>query len=176
MGMQLEFCFHVTPKNGIYSWIGFNTNGNFSNRLTASAKSTSTIPQQVNYLDSSQIHFVHISIGWRKYLKGSPTAAKGWNLYSRAGFGLMMGRVNNYSNQQPDTSIYVLPVKGGDGDFKRLTLDLGLGVEFPIAGDFYLYSEARLFIPTTDYPSKYILINEKAPLVGSIGAGVRILF
>ena len=176
IGAHLQFCFHVTPKDGIYSWFGFYTNGKFTNHLVATAKSTATIPQQVNYTDTTQMHFQHISFGWKKYLKGLPLAEKGWNLYSSAGFGLMLGKLNNYSNRRPDSLIYGLPIRGGEARFKRLTLDLALGVEFPFASDMYLYSDTRLFIPTTDYPSKYIFVNEKAPMVGSIGVGIRILF
>lgn len=176
IGTHTQFCFHLSPKNGIYAWFGFYSNGEFTNQQKAKAKSIITIPQEINYPDSSSMRFQHISIGWKKFIKGLPWSEKGWNLYSSAGFGLMLGKVSNYSNKRPDSLVYDLPVKGGEGNFKRLTLDLGLGVEFPVASDVFLYSEARLFIPTTDYPSKYIFINEKAPMVGSIGAGIRILF
>ena len=176
IGSHLQFCFHITPRDGIYSWFGIYTNGKFTNRLTAVAKSPTTLPQQINYTDTTQMHFQHISFGLKKYLKGSALAEKGWNLYSSAGFGLMLGNVNNYSNRRPDSLIYELPIRGGEDDFKRLTLDLAIGVEFPLSADVNLYYDTRFFIPTTDYPSKYIFINEKAPLVGSFGAGIRILF
>lgn len=176
VGSHIQFCFHLTPKDGIYSWFGFYTNGNFSNRLTATAKLPTTVPQQINYRDSSQMRFRHFSIGWKKFIKGLPNAEKGWNLYSSAGFGLLLGKAFNYSSTRPDSALYDLPILPGEGNFRRLTLDLGLGVEFPLGADIYLYSEARTFIPTSDYPSKYIFINEKAPMVGSLGAGIRILF
>lgn len=176
IGSHLQICFHLTPKDGVYGWFGLYSNGKFVNHLRATAKSPLTIPQQVNYNDTSRMRFQHISIGWKKFLKGRPDAEKGWNLYTSAGFGLMLGVVVNSSTQRPDTALYEVPIHGGEASFKRLTLDLGLGVDVRLATDVYVYGEGRVFIPTTDYPSKYIFINEKAPFVASIGAGIRILF
>ena len=176
VGSHLQLCFHLTPRDGIYGWFGLHTNGKFANRLQATAKSTTTVPQVINYNDTSRMRFQHISIGWKKFIKGLPTNESGWNLYTSAGFGLMLGLVNNYSTARPDSLFYDLPISGGEGRFKRLTLDLGLGVDFPLAADVYAFGEGRVFIPTTDYPSKYIFINEKAPFIAWIGAGLRILF
>lgn len=176
VGSHLQLCFHVTPRDGVYGRFGLYTNGRFVNRLQAIAKSPTTLPQQVNYNDTSGMRMQHISIGWKKFLKGLPTDEKGWNLYTSAGFGLMLGQVNNTSRARPDSLFYDLPIRGGEGSFKRLTLDLGLGVDFPLSGDVYAFGEGRLLIPTTDYPSKYIFINEKAPLISWLGAGIRILF
>jgi len=62
------------------------------------------------------------------------------------------------------------------GRFKRLTLDVGLGYEYPLATEIFFYSEARLMIPTTEYPSKYLSENNNAPFPATICLGMRIIF
>lgn len=168
--------FHITARDGIYVWFCYFVEGKFSNQLTATAKLPSTIPQQISYENDARLRFKHLSIGWKKYLKGSPVAEKGWNLYGNAGLGLMLGRVTNVHSVNIDTAAYSLPVLSGRANFKRLTLDLGLGAEVPIGSDLYFYGEAKALIPTTDYPSRYIFVNEKAPLTASLAAGLRLQF
>ena len=120
--------------------------------------------------------FKHVSLGWKHYFKGNSNAEKNWNLYGYAGFGLMLGRVVNAHSVNIDTVAYNVPVLAGKANFKRLTFDLGLGVEFPLGGDIFIYTEGRTFIPTSDYPSKYIFINNNAPLIVSLNLGFRVLF
>jgi hypothetical protein len=175
-GQTVHGHFHFTPKDGIYVWVSYYTNGKFNNTVTATAKSVTTLPQQKVYTNAAIMRFKQISTGWRKYLKGSSNAEQGWNLYGYAGFGLLLGRIENSHSVILDTAIYNVPVFSGKANFKRLTLDLGLGWELPIGGDIFLYAEGRAWIPTTDYPSKYIFINNNAPLVGMLNAGIRILF
>lgn len=122
------------------------------------------------------MRFKQISIGWKRYLKGTYDSEEGWNLYGIAGFGLLLGRIQNTQSVTTDTSLYNVPVTGGKDNFKRLTADLGLGWEVHLGGGIYFYTEGKVWIPTTDYPSNYIFINEKAPLVISLNAGIRILF
>ena len=90
----------------------------------------------------------------------------------------MFGNSFNTFSTQIDTSLYTIQynVVHGSGDFKRLTFDITGGVEFPISYEIYIYSEIRMYIPTTDYPSKYLLNNSHAPMLGSINIGLRILF
>jgi len=64
----------------------------------------------------------------------------------------------------------------GSGHFKRLTLDVGLGWEVPLSGDIFIYSQAKAWIPTTEYPSRYLFVNNNAPFAAMISAGLRILF
>jgi hypothetical protein len=175
-GHTIQAQFHFTPKDGAYAWISYYTNGKFSNNVTASAKSGSTSPQQVNYVNNALMRFKQISIGWKKYLKGTFNIEEGWNIYGYAGFGLLLGRIENTHSVSIDTLVYQVPVRVGKANFKRLTLDLGLGWEIPLGADVFLYAEGRVWIPTTDYPSKYLFINDNAPLVGMINLGVRILF
>lgn len=176
VGQTVQALFHFTPKDGVYVWFCYYTNGKFKNDVTAVAHSPATIPQQFNYTNSAKMRLKHFSIGWKKYLKGSSDAEKNWNLYTYGGFGLLLGRVDNVHSVSIDTALYNAPVLSGKANFKRLTLDVGLGWEIPIGGDFYFYNEARVWIPTTDYPSKYIFVNNNAPLVAMMNIGLRLLF
>lgn len=176
IGQTVHFHFHFTPTDGAYAWISYYSDGKFSNALTADAKSSTTLPQQIGYQNKAQVRFKHISFGWKRYLKGRFDSEKKWSLYGYAGFGLMMGSIVNTHSVGIDTSIYIVPVLGGKANFKRLTLDVGLGAEFPLGADIYLYFEGRALIPTTDYPSHYLFINKKAPFTGAANAGLRILF
>lgn len=168
--------FHLTSKDGIYVWFGYNVGGKFSNQLTGVAKLPATNPQQIGYTNNARIAFRNLSAGWKRYLKGTPDAEKGWNLYGYAGFGLMMGKIKNKHSVQLDTAVYDLPVLNGDAGFKRLTIDAGLGGEIPLGGDFYFYSEIKTGIPASDYPSKYIFVNDRAPFVSALAIGLRLLF
>jgi hypothetical protein len=168
--------FHLSAKDGIYVWFCYFSDGKIKDPLTASAKLPVTLPQQINYENSARLRFKHFSLGWKKYLKGDPSAEAGWNCYGYAGLGLMLGRVINTHSVTIDTALYNVPVYQGKANFKRLTLDLGLGVEFPVGADFFIYGEAKALVPTTDYPSRYLFINQKAPFTGIVSAGVRLLF
>lgn len=168
--------FHLSPKNGVYVWFSYFADGKFKNQVTAVAKQVSTLPQQINYENSARLRFKHLSIGWKKYLKGIPDIETGWNLYGYAGLGLMLGRVTNTHSASIDTAIYNLPVLSGKANFKRLTLDLGLGAEVPVGGDLYIYGEVKALVPTTDYPSHFIFINDNAPFTAMLGLGIRLLF
>ena len=87
-----------------------------------------------------------------------------------------MGRIENTHSVTIDTSLYDLPVWRGKANFKRLTLDPGFGFEHYLGGDISIYAEARTWIPTTDYPSKYILKNKDAPWTAMISLGLRVFF
>jgi len=176
IGQTVHFHFHFTPRDGAYAWVSYYSNGKFSNNINATAKSAITVPQQVSYTNKAQLLFKHISMGWKRYLKGSFDAEKYWNLYGYTGFGLMLGHVVNTHSVNVDTSIYTVPVLPGKANFKRLTLDIGLGLEFPVGGDIFLYIEGRALVPTTDYPSQYLFINKHAPFTGAANGGLRILF
>jgi len=175
-GHTAQAQFHFTPKDGAYAWVSYYTNGKFSNNVTATAKSAVTVPQQITYVNYAVMRFKQFSIGWKKYLKGAYNIEEGWNIYGYAGFGLLLGRIENTHSVSIDTAVYQVPVRTGKANFKRLTLDLGLGWEVPLGADVFLYAEGRAWIPTTDYPSKYIFVNDNAPLAGMVNVGIRILF
>jgi hypothetical protein len=178
VGQDLIFNWHFTAHIGAYASFSYYSTGKFKNNLSAAAKSPGTLPQQIFFTNNARVSLKQISIGWKHYLVGSSDAETGWNLYGAAGFGIIFGKaVNNYSTAI-DTSLYAIPQQpvNGSGHFKRLSLDLALGWELPLGADIYLYSEARMWIPTTDYPSKYLFVNNNAPLAGMITAGLRLLF
>jgi len=176
VGQTILANFHLTSKDGIYTWFAYYTNGKFKNNLTATAKSSVAQPQQIAYINDAKMRIKHFSIGWKKYLKGTSDEEKEWNLYGFAGFGLMLGRIENIHSVVIDTTVYNTPVRSGKANFKRLTFDLGFGWEIPVGGDFYFYAEAKTLIPASDYPSKYIFVNNNAPMTGVLSAGLRVLF
>ncbi len=176
LGQTITGHFNFSPKDGIYTWFVYYGNGKFSNQLTATAKDTSTIPQQQGYVNHALLRYQHFSTGWKHYLKGASDIENGWSLYAYAGFGLMFGYVENTHSVAIDSAVYSIPVWKGNARFKRLTFDLGLGYEIPVGGDVFFYMEGRVLVPTTDYPSNYLLVNENAPLTGSVSAGLRLLF
>lgn len=176
IGQMIAGHFNFTPKDGLYVVFSYSGNGKFSNQVAATAKSILTIPQQVDYTNQAIMRFRHISIGWKRYLKGAYNTEDNWNLYCYAGFGLMLGRIENTHSVAVDSAEYNIPVLKGKANFKRLTFDLGLGYEKPVGGDVFFYLEGRVLIPTTDYPSNYLFINNDAPLMGSLNIGFRILF
>ncbi len=176
VGQTVQGLFSFSKKDGMYAWFSYYSNGKFHNNLAATAKSDTTTPQQVSFTNTALMRYKHFSIGWRRYLKGSYDNEDSWNLYGYAGFGLMMGRIENSYSLSVDTSGYFIPVNNGKAAFKRLTLDLGLGWEFMLGSQIYFYNEARVEIPTTDYPSTYLFVNNNAPLMASINFGIRILF
>jgi hypothetical protein len=175
-GQTVTTHFHFTPKDGAYAWLVYYSNGKFNNNLTATAKSAAITPQQISYRNNAALSFRQVSVGWRHYFAGDAVSEEKLSVYGYAGFGLMLGKVINAHSQNIDTSDYQVPVLAGTANFKRLTIDLGLGAERPIGGDVYLYAEARLYVPASDYPSRYILINNNAPLAASANIGFRILF
>ncbi|MBI5370732.1 MAG: hypothetical protein HZA79_01770 [Sphingobacteriales bacterium] len=176
IGYRVNANFHLTRKDGITTAFTLSGIGKYENTLSATARDISTNPQQLHYTNKGQMRFRQVTAGWKHYIRGAPDTESGWNLYGHAGFGLLLGRINNLHSPTIDTADYTLPVLQGQARFKRLTFDLGLGWEKPVGGDFYFYTEARVFIPSSDYPSPYILVNQNAPFAGMLGAGLRILF
>jgi len=176
IGQTVAGHFNFAQKDGMYVWFAYYNNGKFSNHPTATAKSTFTLPQQMDYTNDAQMGIKHISVGWKHYLKGAYNIEDNWGLYGYAGFGLLLGSIENQHSISIDSTDYYIPVLKGKANFKRLTIDLGLGFEIPVGGDIYFYMEGRALLPTTDYPSNYLFINKEAPLTGSINTGLRILF
>lgn len=176
IGHTVQAQFHLTPKEGIYVWFVYYSNGRFKNDLTATAKSPATTPQQVNYTNNANMRLKQFSAGWKQYFWGNAEAEKGINLYGYAGFGLVLGRIENTHSTGIDTALYDVPVLSGRANFKRLTIDPGIGIDKYLGGDLFIYSEARVWIPTDGYPSRYIFINNRAPWAGMFCVGLRVLF
>jgi hypothetical protein len=176
LGQTVQFNFHFNPKQSVYAWITYYTAGKFKNNFTATSKSLGTVPSAIPFKASAKWRNNEISLGWKHYFKGSYDAEAGYNIYSLAGFGLMFTKVENIFSPAIDTSLYSTPTLAGNSEFYRLTIDLGAGVEFPIRGNFFLYSDMRTWIPTTDYPSPFLHNNKNVPLPFIISGGMRILF
>ena len=177
-GLTLLPQWHFDKKNTVYVWLTFHRDGKYENTLVASGKSPTTQPQTISFSNKSEMSLRQISLGFKRYLIGSYNHLEKFNLYAAAGFGLMYGNASNTFSTSIDTALYSIQynVAHGSGDFKRLTFDLTGGVEFPISYEIYIYTEMRMYIPTTDYPSKYLLNNSHAPFLGGINIGLRILF
>ena len=177
-GQDLKFHFFPVVKDGIYFSACYFSDGKFKDHLTATAKSPTTIPQEIQFVNHARLRMKIMTIGWKHFIKGNNEAEESWNLYSIAGFGLMFGRATNEYSTVVDTSLYTLPAQpvNGEGHFKRLTLDLGLGYEYPLVYEIFIYAEARVSIPTSEYPSKYLAVNNNAPFPGMLSAGLRMIF
>jgi opacity protein-like surface antigen len=170
--------FHIDKKSSLYGWFTYHSNGKYKSSLTAKAKSVLTSPQTLAFTNQSEMRLRHFSVGYKKYFKGSFDNEKNFNLYGTFGFGLIMGTASNTFSQTIDTALYLIQdnVVNGSGDFKRLSFDIAGGIDYAISYDIFLYSEIRWHIPTTDYPNNYLLKSSKAPLLGGINLGLRILF
>lgn len=175
-GHTIQGQFHLSSKDAIYTWLCYYANGKFKNEVTAIAKSGSVNPAEIDYTNKAEMRLRQFSVGWKRYLKGSYNIEAGYNIYGYAGLGIVFGRMENNHSVVIDTALYELPVQAGKRAFKRLTLDLGLGWEVPLGNTLYIYTEGRVWIPTTDYPSKHLYANRNAPLTGMLNVGMRILF
>lgn len=176
VGQTVQANFAFTAKDGISAFLSYYSNGKFNNNLDAVAKSFSTSPQQIHFVNKALMRYKHITVGWKHYLKGNFENEESWSMYGFAGLGLTMGRIENSHSVNIDTADYSVPVYKGKANFKRLTFDLCLGWERMLGGGIYFYNEARMEIPTTDYPSSYLFVNKNAPLMGTLNFGIRITF
>ncbi len=178
IGQDIMVDWHFTNKGGAYASLSYSSKGNFTNQLSANAKAAATSPQQIYFTNKAELRLNQISLGFKHYFVGTTDAEINWNLYSISGFGLMFGEVTNRYSTSIDTSSYNAPEQpiNGSGHFKRLTLDLGLAWEAALGTDIFLYVNGKVWIPTSDYPSKYLFVNDNAPLVGMLGLGIRMLF
>jgi len=177
-GQTVEIQWHPGEKYVLYSYFTYHWNGKYASSLEADAKQPATQPQSFSFKNHSEMTLHHLSIGIKKYLTGSFHNEDRFTLYVSGGFGLIMGKASNNFSVPVDTSQYTIQnnIIGGTGRFKRLTFDVSAGVEYPVGYLVFFFSEARLLIPTTGYPSNYLLKNDNAPLLGSINIGFRILF
>ena len=176
IGQTIAGHLHFTPKDGAYAMFSYSGNGKFRNQLEATANDVSTVPQQFDFVNKATMSFYHVSLGWKRYFVGTYNNENGWNLYGYAGFGLVLGKIFNAQSPPVDTFTYHSPVMAGRSSFRRLTIDFAGGFEVPAGGGVYFYTEGRMLVPATDYPNKYLLIYNDAPLIGSVNLGVRILF
>ena len=175
-GNTIKFEVHLTKKDGPYAWVSYIIPAKFKNNLSAIAKSSTTTPQSIAFVNRAKMEFKQVSFGWKHYFKGGSTTDDKWSLYGMAGFGIMGGNVSNNFLTAIDTSLYKAPLINGASRFKRLTADLVLGWEFPISGELVLYNDVSVWVPASDYPSKYLLANAKSPMIVGLHFGLRIYF
>lgn len=177
IGQTVKGEIHITKKESAYAWLSYYTNGSTRNRTTAIAIDSAAQPAAFKYTVYSRLRYRQISIGWKHYFKGGYDAEMTWSLYGLAGFGLLFGQAQNSYSQYVDTIKYAAPLHPttGTGNFKRLTFDVGLGTEIPLGSTIYLYSELRSWLPASDYPSPYLINNDKVPLTLILNGGIRVL-
>ena len=174
--VQLNF-YPGGNKNAVYAWVSYYTTGDFKNNFAATAKDALTIPQQISYTAKTDLRYRQVSVGWKRYFKGSYNSENIWNIYGYAGFGLLLGKATNSFNKVIDSAIYAIPQPiQGSSAFRRLTIDGGLGTEFPLGTAVFVYSEVRTWLPSSHYPSEYLYRNNyRIPSVVAINLGLRVL-
>jgi len=177
-GQTLIPQWHLDQKNTLYAWFTYHSNGKYKSNLLATAKSSSTQPQTISFSNQSEMRLRQFSLGIKKYMFGSYDKLENFSLYVAGGFGLIIGSASNTFSSFIDTALYTIQnnVTNGAGDFKRLTLDITGGVDFPVGYEIFIYTEIRMHIPTTNYPNSYLLKNSNAPFLGGINLGIRVLF
>ena len=178
VGQTLHSQWHLEDRITLYALFTYHSNGKYANNITATARSGSTQPQTIAFVNRSEMRLRHFSVGVKRYFIGSFKKLEKFNLYGTAGFGLIMGTASNNFSVPVDTSLYTIQnnVINGSGGFKRLSFDIAPGFEFPLGYEIFVFSEARIHIPTTSYPNNYLLKNTNAPFLGSLNIGMRILF
>ena len=178
IGQTIQFNFHFTPKTSFYSWFIYYSPGKFENDCKAIAKSPSITPPEINYEVKGTWNMREFSLGWKPYLKGRFDAEYDWNLYGLVGLGFMYIRAENSLKQPVDTSLYTIAATPeiGKGTINRLTVDLGLGVEIPLGGDFFAYGDLRTALPASSYASPYLHSTKNVPMSVMLNVGLRILF
>lgn len=178
IGQTVNFQWHIEEKNTLYAYYTYHSNGKFVNNITATAKNSGTQPQSFRFLNRSEMRLRHLSMGVKRYFAGTFRKLEKFNLYGSGGFGLVMGTASNNFATAIDTTLYTVQnnLLNGTGEFKRLSFDLATGVEIPIGYEIFVFSEARLHIPTTSYPNNYLLKSKNAPFLGSFNLGIRVLF
>jgi len=174
--VQLNF-YPAGERNAVYTWISYYTAGKFKNNFAATAKDPLTSPSEIDYSVHTSMRYRQLSVGWKHYFKGSYRSESIWNIYGLAGFGLLLGQVTNSFNKEIADSLYTIPQPiEGKAPFKRLTFDAGIGTEFPLGSAVFVYTEARTWIPTSHYPSKYLYQdNYNIPGILSVNVGLRVL-
>ena len=176
-GQTVQLNFYPGVKDAVYAWISYYTNGKFSNNFVATAKDSLTNPQEIHYEAHTDMRYRQVSIGWKHYFVGAYNSEHIWNVYGYAGFGLLFGKASNSYNKVVDTTLYnsQQPIEGSSA-FRRLTIDVGLGTEFPLGGGVFVYSEVRTWLPSSHYPSEYLYKdNYNIPAILAVNVGLRLL-
>ena len=175
-GQALRTVFHFTPKENLYLWLNYFTPGRYKNEFLATASQPLAIPQVYRFMASGELSIRHLSIGWQHYFMGAHNAETGVNIYGLAGFGFLFAKVSNSFSLPLDTAMYTSSIIEGNGKFKRLTFDAGVGAELPVGGNIFLYSDLRTFLPASNQTSGYLHSQRNVPVALIFSAGLRIFF
>jgi hypothetical protein len=178
VGQTIQGNIHFSRKGSLYLLFDYFSEGKFTNTFSAGAKQQQTVPSAVSYEVTGRWRYRHYSVGYKHFFFGTFDGEETiWNVYGVAGFGLLYVKAANTFSQPLDTALYTVsaPVQG-EGEFNRLTFDVGIGVEKSVGGAFFIYGEARTWIPASDYPSPLLHNNEGVPRPLIISGGLRILF
>ncbi|HEY1872212.1 MAG TPA: hypothetical protein VGG71_14215, partial [Chitinophagaceae bacterium] len=109
-GQTLVLDWDFTKYGGAYAWLAYYSNGNFTNSLSATAKSPVTAPQEITFTNKAQMKLEQVSFGFKHYFVGTIDAEQGrWSLYTITGFGLIFGKITNTYSTHIDTSLYTAP-------------------------------------------------------------------
>ena len=173
-GQTVRTFAHLSPKQSIYAWLDYYTEGKFKNGFIAAAKSPATSPQQLNYIATGRLSYRHVSLGWKHYFKGSFGQEKEVNFYGMAGFGFLFARIKN--TVPIDTILYNAIPTPGENKIRKLTIDLGFGAEQPLSGNFFVFADGRLWLPASSHTSPFLSNQRNVPLTFMLSAGLRILF
>ena len=177
IGQTVQGQIHFTKQHSAYAWLVYYNNGKFSNSFIATAKQPATTPSLLPYYVNGGLRIREISFGWKRYIKGAYNDEEQWNVYGIAGLGLLFIKAENSYNPLPDTALYKMaatPMQG-TGNFNKLTLDLGLGVERPLGGQIFVYFDLRTALPLSHYPSPFLHTDAAFPKAFSLSVGVRLL-
>lgn len=173
IGQTVQTVFHFSPKESAYAWLDYYTEGKFKNNFIATAKTSSVLPQQLNYTATGRLTYRHVSVGWKHYFKGSFNEEKKINYYGLAGFGFLFARVRN--TVPVDTVLYNVVPRRGEDRIRKLTFDLGAGAEQPLGGNFFLFADGRIWLPASSNSSPYLTNQRNVPLAFMLSAGLRVL-
>lgn len=175
VGHTIQAVVHFTPKQSVYTWAEYYTEGKFNNNFTATAKLPLASPQQLALLATGRLTYRQFSLGWRHYFKGGYAEEQNLNFYGLAGFGFLFAKVRNEFSTAIDTTQYNIATTAGQGTVHRLTFDLGLGAEKPFGGQIYAFADLRSWLPASSNPSPYLHSQRNVPLAFMLSAGIRVL-
>jgi len=176
LGQTIRSDFHFSLREAAYASIDYYIEGRYKNKFTAVADSVNTTPQRLNYTATGGLTFRQISLGMKHYFIGGYTSEKKFNIYGVAGFGFLFAKVQNSFSIPVNDSLYKNEMKQGAGTIKKLTFDLGIGGEVPIAGSFFAFADARTWLPASSNTSPFLHNQRNVPLPVTASIGLRLLF
>ncbi|HVF96851.1 MAG TPA: hypothetical protein VM871_06010 [Flavisolibacter sp.] len=174
-GHTVQAHVHFTAKQSAYAWLEYYTDGKFTNTFTATAKSALTTPQQLRFSANGRLTYRHFSIGWKHYFSGNYANTKSFSMYGLAGFGLLFAKVQNEVSTPVNLSLYDAPTIEGQGNVRKLTVDMGAGGELPLSASIFGFADVRTWLPSSSNESPYLHNQRNVPLPFMLSAGVRVL-